>query len=373
MILNKKTNVIFLIFIISVCILILLCSNLNKKNMKKFKWRPIASAPALFPSDIYIAYMRYGKHSAVAMPPVSHGLGEATAIMALNDEPSELPAGLDIVWLSWVEKKFYEAVVDFPVDKIVELFQEGYLNYKGEKNTYKEVNVGLIPGGKIVLYLSGNNKCIMLSQFQGVETTVDIKDYLPEAYFAYKDYEAFFDDIFSENEPWIINYKEHGIPYKFQLWDKYFERFDYNIKFLFENEESLHRSANYKFINAERCIMSPFSPGVSINPAARIHTIMTGWRIGEYYYSAWFYFNEQEVLSIFDEAFNGNPIQKGELLVKVSKYNNLYDISLTVGEKSFKFEKTQIRVFKELIGQKQSDAELIYKNYEGASDRFLGE
>lgn len=371
MILNKKTNVIFLILIISVCILILLCGNINMKNMKKYKWRPIASAPALYPSDIHIGYMRYGKHSALAMPPVSHGLGNATAIMALNEDRFELPTGLDIVWLSWAEKKFYEAEVDFPVDKIVELFQEGYLNYDGEKNTYKEVNVGLIPGGRIVLYLSGNNRCIMVSQFQGVETTVDMKDYLPYAYFAYKDYNEFFDAIYSNKDAWIANYKKHGIPY--QLWDKYFERFDYNIRFLFENEESIHADANYKFCNAERCIMSPFSPDVSINPAARIHTIMTGWLIGKYYYSAWFYFNEQEVLSIFDEAFNGNPIQKGELLVKVSKYNNSYDISLTVGEKSFNFEKTQIRVFKELADQEKSDAELIYKNYEGASDTFLGE
>lgn len=165
--------------------------------MKKYEWSPIASAPTLFPSDIHIGYMRYGEHSALAMPPVSYGLGRATAIMGLNEERFPLPTGLDIVWLSWVEKKFYEAEVDFPVDKIANLFEEGYLNYEGEKETYNEVNVGLIPGGRIVLYLSGEDKRIMVDQFQGVETTVDMKDYLPYAYFAYKDCNEFFDSIFS--------------------------------------------------------------------------------------------------------------------------------------------------------------------------------
>lgn len=230
---------------------------------------------------------------------------------------------------------------------------------------------GYCPEGKIVIYLSGYNKRIEICQFEGVEADVDIKDYLPYAYYAYEDYDAYFNDIFSEKEPWIVNYKKNGVPHK--LWKRYFERFDYDVKLVFENEESFCKSVKYRFANAEICITNRYAPDIPIRPALRIHAIITGWTVGKSYYSAWLYFDEQEVLSAFDEVFKGNLIQKGELVVKVSKCNNLFDILLIVGEKSFKFEKTQIRVFKESAEQKDNDAELIYKNYEGMHRLFLGE
>lgn len=315
--------------------------------------------------------MRYGDHSALALPPVSNGLGMANSSYGLAEDSFPVPASLDIVWMSWVDKMFYAAEVDFPVDKIAALFEEGHVNNEGEKEFYNKVNVGLLPEGKIVIYLSGYNKRIEICQFQGVEADVDIKDYLPYAYYAYKDYDAYFNDIFSEKEPWIVNYKRNDVPHK--LWERYFERFDYDVKLVFENEESFCKSVKYRFANAEICITNRYAPDIPIRPSSRIHTIITGWTVGKSYYSAWFYFDEQEVLSAFDEVFKGNLIQKGELVVKVSKCNNLFDILLMIGERSFKFEKTQIRVFKESAEQKDNDAELIYKNYEGMHRLFLGE
>ena len=77
------------------------------------------------------------------------------------------------------------------------------------------------------------------------------------------------------------------------------------------------------------------------------------------------YFNEEEVLRVFDEAYGEDRMQEGELTIKVCKYNNLFDISLNVGDKSVKLEKTEIRVFQDPIDDPDGDGTLIYKNYEG--------
>jgi hypothetical protein len=85
------------------------------------------------------------------------------------------------------------------------------------------------------------------------------------------------------------------------------------------------------------------------------------------------YFNEEEVLRLFDEAYGTDRDQKGELRVKVCKYNNLFDISLNVGGKSVKFEKTAIRVFQRPIEDPIKAGDLIYKNYKGDHTNFFAD
>jgi hypothetical protein len=58
----------------------------------------------------------------------------------------------------------------------------------------------------------------------------------------------------------------------------------------------------------------------------------------------------------------------------VSKYNNLFEISLTVNGKKYLFEKTEIRVFRDPLSDLSGESELVYKNYEGENKNvFIGE
>lgn len=71
------------------------------------------------------------------------------------------------------------------------------------------------------------------------------------------------------------------------------------------------------------------------------------WLVGDTVYTGFFYFNEDEVLDPFDKAYGGDHSQPGEFVIRVSKYNNRFDICLRVAGKEYKFEKTQIHVFKQ--------------------------
>ena len=57
--------------------------------------------------------------------------------------------------------------------------------------------------------------------------------------------------------------------------------------------------------------------------------------------------------------------------MKVSKYNNLFEISLNVDDKKILFEKTEIRVFRAPLPDVRGNWELIYKNYEGDHQNIL--
>ena len=77
------------------------------------------------------------------------------------------------------------------------------------------------------------------------------------------------------------------------------------------------------------------------------------------------YFNEKEMLRVFDEAYGEDRMQTGKLNFNVNKNNNRFEISLNVGRKSIRLEKTQIRVFQDPVGKPNGKGTLIYKNYEG--------
>ena len=342
---------------------------------KKYAWSPTSSAPILYPVEIHAAYMRYGNNSALAVPSsaiLSNGLAMPGASYGLNDDGKyPLPTGLDIVWFSNVDKKFYKAEVDFPIEKIKDLFEEGYINEKGEKITYNKVNVGLIPGGRIIIFLESEERDIELCSYTGKDTVISVKDFIPGAYWAYKDINSYIDTIYArKDEDWVKAYEKYGPNHG--LWDRYRKRYDYDIKVNFEDKNSKQGYSLYRFANSERCTTNAYNPQIYFKNPAALRFFAISWTNGGYEYSGYFYLNEDEVMHIFPEAFK-NSGAKGRLEVNIDKYNKGVSISLHVDEKEYPIKQTKIEIDKNTIGA--DDAEIIYMNYEPTDKdpSFIGE
>lgn len=109
---------------------------------------------------------------------------------------------------------------------------------------------------------------------------------------------------------------------------------------------------------------------------ARLKYLIMAWSVADTVYTGHLFFNENEVIHKFPEVFTNpsNPNIRGEFLINVSKYNNWFDISLRVGERECKFEKTQIHVFKVTPENKDDDNHLFYWNYQGEEvKQYIGE
>lgn len=97
------------------------------------------------------------------------------------------------------------------------------------------------------------------------------------------------------------------------------------------------------------------------------------WQVKDSLYSGYFFFDEDEILRVYPKAFGNEGKLKGELVVKVSKYNNWFDIFLQVGDKKYKLEKTKIHVFRD-TPQKKDDDEPFYCNYwDSDVEEYIGE
>ena len=92
---------------------------------------------------------------------------------------------------------------------------------------------------------------------------------------------------------------------------------------------------------------------------SRPKKIAFDWNVGNINYDTEFYFNEDEVLNVFKTAFSGNRDKKGIMVINISKYNNRFDIYLSVNGKKYALKKTQIVVFKKMRGD---EARLFYDN-----------
>lgn len=124
----------------------------------------------------------------------------------------------------------------------------------------------------------------------------------------------------------------------------------------FTNAEMYHR---YFSVN----------PGNVISRPAALRKLVFGWKSKGYFYSCYIYFNEEEIFRNFQEAFDGDE-SKGEFKIFVSKYNNCLELSLTVGDKKYRFENMQIDIANR--ERFYDSADRVYENYEGAHQDFVG-
>ena len=68
--------------------------------------------------------------------------------------------------------------------------------------------------------------------------------------------------------------------------------------------------------------------------------------------------------------------EKGNLIIKVSKYNNWFDIYLQVGDREYRIVNTKIHVFKQGIHEDDEKAVVIYNNHSDIYSEdisFIGE
>ena len=168
------------------------------------------------------------------------------------------------------------------------------------------------------------------------------------------------------------NLQTNGIPPR--LWETYSERFYYDIRMEFEDERAKLSKTRivYNFANGEYCCEGDGNP---IDKKARLSELLFDWNIGDTVYTALFYFNEQEVIDVYRKAFGANGLLPGELVVKVSKYNNRFDIFLREKDREYSLTKTMIHAFRVTPKDRIQDVVPYYNNHEEIhSDdiRFIG-
>lgn len=343
-------------------------SSKKTDSKDKYYWEPIASTPKNNVSQVEDAsfFMEDGSGLSVfgsTFLKVGMGKGFCGADYG-KDWKIELPVSFGAKWISFAEKKAYVIYDDIPVDQLKNLFENGYESFDRQGNSmrgdYTSLNLCLLPEGEAVLYVNSSNRRILVDWSAQGERTQNYEIFKKEGYYS-KTLDEYINTTIEEDPSFFYE----SNPASLDLIHKYFERFNYNIKVDFEDESSSMWSFSYEYSNSELSIAYSRDNETSIKYPSRMKYFVVSWKVSGFEYTAYFYFNEEEVLRVFDEAYGEDRNQKGEFRIYVSKYNNLFDLSLTVNNKKYTFEKTEIRVFKTPLSDLRADGELVYKNYKG--------
>ena len=150
----------------------------SKKMEKKFDWSATLSAPQEYPIQVYkgkIAAPDY-QQSLEGFGVISYGWGVEGGTVVMGPDQKILPENLEITWISFVEQKNYHGKWILPTEKLVHLFDEGFIDeHTKKKETYNTIIVGLAPKGLVVVWLQGAGHQVELCKFMAQETEIDLK------------------------------------------------------------------------------------------------------------------------------------------------------------------------------------------------------
>lgn len=141
---------------------------------KKYEWSASISAPREYPVEVYTGAA--GGYFFSQMGGFSNtGWGEGVGD---NNIQAPLPERLDMTWLSYVDNKFYTGEWELPMEKIQQLFDEGFYSKNGDDNNrepYRFINIGLAPKGMVVVWVTGVGRQVEVARYQAHETIIDPK------------------------------------------------------------------------------------------------------------------------------------------------------------------------------------------------------
>ena len=258
-----------------------------------------------------------------------------------------IPKRIAMVWHNLSEGKTYRIDVSLP--KELSSYSDTV-----NKDRYDDLDFVIMPHGRVLMYHNRYNQIhnIMIDYpLQGVETN---------------EYEERIEEYFAKNNINLDHYAKKELP-AVETIDDYLKRFPYTVSFVYENERYKTQKSICNFFNGEK-ILSAEQWVADIEPA-RIKDVFLRFQYEQSRYSCFLFFNEDEILSVFKEAFEtGDAAGNGEFVIKAGRNRNDFAFTLKVAGKAYTLKKTEIRLYKNNADDRGT---LVFKNYRGKRKNLL--
>ncbi|WP_018344943.1 DUF2931 family protein [Cytophaga aurantiaca] len=340
----KQTTILFLFIINSLLSSCQTNEMKNKSENKKFDWTHSVSAPTNYPMRIYRGELKgltENDYSASfgLWGVANEGWGTESGMVVVGPDTKAIPDSLLITWLSFRENKFYTGKFQLPREKIIELFEAGFYEYDiKQKDTYKDILIGLAPGGVVVVWLVGGQVETEVARFQGKETiinNVNVSD---------SNYDMFEDDYVD----FVLT--NRGIdkgPIPFGLWDMYREKYSwcpvlvlpegYELAIewmtLFNGEKEKNYKEHPDFGNYKQRALPSY--------------MLFNWYASDgRKYGVDVFFDEVEIFDAFKQIYKANREQDVELVFELNDAKTAFIISLRSKTQQIELHKVKAKIYK---------------------------
>lgn len=329
------------------------CRQPKKKMEEKtvFPYSMSITAPAEYPVEVHLGYFSNAKGFITPIPKV--GIEASGWIKTGSDGglyAGIIPAHLNLTWISFAEKKFWEVDVDLPADKMLALFRKGYTDLDGIGNythqTYDHIAIGLAPGGVVVLWLQGRFFSTEIGRYQAKDTFVKKDDFRPVP-FPDETQEEFYDVFFKSNTTPEIreSLKKNGFPYG--LWDKYRIKYKWRLRPQFYRPGDKQKLRYDTFVNGEKegiyekeLLENPYHERAVPLLMSMYFADGKALTFKDVNASVKVEFDEKEIMSAFEELAKEDKNIQIELMAKVKFQYEGLTFSVVAGKKEIPLLKT---------------------------------
>jgi len=272
--------------------------------------------------------------------------------------------GVNIVWAD-------------PLDRIVYTFsdtlsKEDLMRYKSDY--CYNLHYCIASDGKVFLYISDydKNKYTLVGYVGTGKKSGKYDERLMSAC-KVKDMNAAFDkvgDHIEEYDRWSwqnefsLSKLEKIVRLPDRFKDRVSDTFNYQVKFDVVEGEYTMEKMGLLYFDKDKCIEKE----MDLQKRPRVKDFFSIWKVGGRTYIAFLFFDVEEMVRVFEEAYGNDPMQEGCLKIKLGKKQKKNEITLTVSGKTYPIENVEMKVYS-LVSDK---CDLLYKNYEGNHKNELG-
>ena len=310
--------------------------------MNYFAWQPGVNAPAEYPMEIYRAYF-YHNDDIMGIPSgviCETGWGEDGMNMMTSHQ---IPNGLKITYLSFVENKFFTGDFALQEDTILALFQKGYMRFNTKEwDTYSSIIVNMAPGGMVVVWLSGGEGYqVEIGRYQAEETQVNWMDFNPTGM---QDKNRYISETLNESTKAVKNLKEKGIQY--DLYDRYRVKHTWRVK-MYLPEGFKINDIGYKMFNGEQETLfdANLKENEFLQRAVPKFIDVVWYDASHIKHGASIYFEGNEIFEAFEQIYKKDPDAEMEILLKMNVADHTFDIFLQTATEEIQIEQARVRMY----------------------------
>lgn len=204
---------------------------LQVSDSDKFELKASEGAPKLYPMEIISGHFFNPAGGSLYVPnkaTLHHGWGRGWSNHLVGDDVKALPNRLTLSFFSYTEDKFYSGEFKLPYSKILALFKAGYYSPRFKEHvTYRQLTVGIAPGGYVSVWAEGINKTTEVFSGYAKEEKGEWKSIVNNESISRAEFiQIELEDSMTENE--LINLKNEGVP--LGLWETYNKRYDWQLQ-----------------------------------------------------------------------------------------------------------------------------------------------
>jgi len=337
-------NMLYIFFMLQAC-----TKQQTKMDKDNFSYSVTFSAPGgEYPAEVHYGYLTDDKKELVAGVPkagITNGKWQYDGSEA-GQGGNVVPTHLNLIYVAYAEKKFYQVDADLPKNKMLELFREGFTiegspdsegNYPWVPDTYKTLTIGVAPGGVVVVWLSGNHHRREVYRLQAKETFVDVNDFYQNA--DNENQEQFFDSWFKIAVPENVqsDIKQKGIPYG--LWDKYREKYKYRFVLHPYDEKDYIKQAYRINYNGETEYLKSKEEVDKYKEDSVPYNVMFSF----FQNNAEIIFDDNEILKVFEDFNKQNPNDPIDIIVRPKFRYKDFEVFVKCKDKEIKLGKINVK------------------------------